>query len=134
MTSYFDPEIETKPLDELGEIQSLKLKKLLEVTYGSNPFYQKKFQEKGLLPEDIRGLEDMEKLPFSYKREFMRDQEENPPFGTNLSEPLEHYVRYHQTTGTTGKFPLKWLETKESWQWRGRIAAMALWAAGGRAR
>ena len=128
---YFDPEVETAPLERLREIQFQKLKKVLEVVYKSNHFYQRKFQDHGVELEEIKGLEDMRKLPFSYKTEFQNDQEESPPFGTNLSEPLENYVRYHQTTGTTGR-PLKWLDTRESWQWRGRCAAMSLWGAGTR--
>lgn len=129
MMSYFDPEIETAPLERLREVQFQKLKEVLKVVYKSNPFYQRKFQEHGVALEEINSLDDIKKLPFCYKREFQEDQEKNPPFGTNLSEPLENYVRYHQTTGTTGR-PLRWLETKESWHWRGRIAAMPLWAAG----
>jgi phenylacetate-CoA ligase len=126
---YFDPEIETMPLEGLWEIQFRKLKRVLEVVYKSNHFYQRKFQEHRVALDDIENLDDIRKLPFSYKREFQEDQKENPPFGTNLSEPLENYVRYHQTTGTTG-MPLKWLDTRHSWEWRGRCAAMSLWAAG----
>ena len=117
------------PLEGLWEIQFRKLKKVLEVVYKSNRFYQCKFQGHGVALEDIENLDDIRKLPFSYKREFQEDQKENPPFGTNLSEPLENYVRYHQTTGTTGR-PLKWLDTRHSWEWRGRCATMPLWAAG----
>jgi phenylacetate-CoA ligase len=129
MNPYFDPEVETASPERLREIQLRKLKKLLEVVSNSNPFYQKKFQDHGVKLEVIKSLEDIRKLPFSYKEEYLRDQEENPPFGTNLSEPLENFIRYHQTTGTTG-IPLKWLETRESWQWRRKIAAMAVQAAG----
>ncbi len=127
--SYFDPEIETTPLERIREVQFRKLKNVLDVVYRSNRFYQSKFQELGVALEEIKSLDDMRKLPFSYKREFQEDLDENPPFGTNLSEPIENYVRYHQTTGTTGR-PLKWLDTRESWQWRGRCAAMSLWGAG----
>jgi phenylacetate-CoA ligase len=129
MNPYFDPEVETASPDMLREIQFLKLKKLLEVVSSSNPFYQKKFQKHGVKAEEIKNLDDIRKLPFTHKEEYLRDQEENPPFGTNLSEPLENFIRYHQTTGTTG-IPLKWLETRESWLWRRKVAAMAVRAAG----
>ena len=129
MMSYFDHEIETAPLERLREVQFQKLQEVLHVAYRFNRFYQRKFQEHGVALEAIQSLDDMTRLPFSYKREFQEDQEQNPPFGTNLSEQLENYIRYHQTTGTTGR-PLKWLDTRESWQWRGRCAAMSLWAAG----
>jgi phenylacetate-CoA ligase len=47
----------------------------------------------------------------------------HPPFGTNLTNPLEHYVRLHQTSGSSGDRPLRWLDTAESWEWWLRIWA-----------
>jgi phenylacetate-CoA ligase len=129
MKAYFDQEIEMASPERLRKIQFQKLKKILETVNSSNSFYQKKFKEHGIGVEEIKNLDDLMKLPFSYKEEYQRDHKENPPFGTNLSEPLENFIRYYQTTGTTGS-SLKWLETRESWRWRRRVAAMALWAAG----
>ncbi len=128
-SEYYDESVETASRQAIERLQFEKLKTLLEKVYISNPFYRRKFEQYGVTPSDIQSLCDLSKLPFTTKREFEEDQEKNPIFGTNLSEPFENFVRYFQTTGTTGK-PLKWLETKESWQWRGRCAAMALWAAG----
>jgi len=129
---YYDKEVETAPREVLEKIQFTKLKTLLNKVCQSNPFYIKKFNEHGVRPQDIKSLDDIVKLPFTSKSEFQEDQEKNPPFGTNLTEPLENYVRYLQTTGTTGK-PLKWLDTKESWDWNAKCAATTLWAAGVRA-
>jgi phenylacetate-CoA ligase len=126
---FFDQKVETASGEEIGVLQFQKLETLLKKVYATNPFYRSKFENFGIAPSDIRSLNDLQRLPFTVKKEFEEDQERHPIFGTNLTEPLENYVRYHQTTGTTGK-PLKWLETRESWQWRGRCAAMALWAAG----
>src|SRR5438128_1927470 len=55
-------------------------------------------------------------LPFTTKQELVDDQGDHPPFGTNLTYPVEKYVRIHQTSGTAGK-PIFWLDTKESWDW-----------------
>lgn len=128
-SEYYDEEIETADRQKIEGLQFEKLKTLLEKVYNSNSFYRRKFEQAGIKPSDFQSLADLSKLPFTTKEEFEEDQAKNPVFGTNLSEPLENFVRYFQTTGTMGK-PLKWLETKESWQWRGRCAAMALWAAG----
>ena len=46
----------------------------------------------------------------------LADQERHPPYGTNLTFPLDRYTRFHQTSGTTGA-PLRWLDTPESWDW-----------------
>jgi len=129
MGACFDPEVETASPDRLRDIQFQKLKNILETVVRSNAFYRKKLRNHGVDITEIKSLDDIGKLPFSYKDEFQRDQEENPPFGTNLSEPLENFIRYHQTTGTTGR-PLKWLETQDSWNWRRRVSATALVAAG----
>jgi len=126
---YFDPKIETASRDETKMLQLQKLETMLKKVYSSNPFYRKKFDLLGITPSEIRSLDDLRKLPFTTKREFEEDQEKNPPFGTNLTEPLENYVQYHQTSGTTGK-PLKFLDTKESWQWRGKVACYILKGAG----
>lgn len=129
MGKYFDPAVETASRAKLRKYQFQRLKDLLEVASRRNPFYQRKFQEHGVEIGEIKSLDDINKLPFAYKSEFERDHQETAPFGTNLSEPIENFIRYHQTTGTTGT-PLKWLETRESWSWRRRVAATALVAAG----
>ena len=86
--------------------------------YLSNPFYRRKWADAGL--RDMRDVavdkDDLHTLPFTTKAELTADQSEHPPYGTNLSYPLEKYIRLHQTSGTTGK-PLRILDTAESWQW-----------------
>ena len=72
-----------------------------------NAFYRAK------LPKAARELRE---LPFTAKAELSEDQAAHPPFGTNLTYPIERYVRLHQTSGTTGR-PLRLLDTAESWDW-----------------
>jgi phenylacetate-CoA ligase len=64
----------------------------------------------------VRKLRDFaDQFPFTTKRELIRDQLAHPPYGSNLTFPLERYTRCHQTSGSTGA-PLRWLDTPESWQ------------------
>ena len=128
-TKYSIQKVEATTRDELALIQFQKLETMLKKVYTSNPFYQNKFNHLGINPSEIKSIDDLHKLPFTIKREFEEDQEQHPPFGTNLTEPLKNYTQYHQTSGTTGK-PLKFLDTKESWAWRGRVACYILKAAG----
>jgi len=79
-----------------------------------NAFYRAKFAAAGI--RDAREIGTMADLPFTTKAELSEDQAAHPPFGTNLTYPLERYVRLHQTSGTTGR-PLRILDTAESWQW-----------------
>jgi phenylacetate-CoA ligase len=125
MQVYFDKEVETAPRETIEEAQFMRLKRLLDLSYKDNPFYRKKLTEYGISPHDIGTIEDIAKLPYLYKKEIQEDQRTHPPFGSNLVGGLENYARYHQTTGTTG-IPVRWLDTKETWNWRGRCAAMSL--------
>jgi len=63
------------------------------------------------------------------KAELSEDQAAHPPFGTNLTYPIERYVRLHQTSGTTGS-PLRLLDTQESWEWWGECWQAVYCAAG----
>jgi len=72
-----------------------------------NPFYRAKLSDRASQLDD---------LPFTTKAELSEDQAAHPPFGTNLTYPIERYVRLHQTSGTTGR-PLRFLDTAESWEW-----------------
>jgi phenylacetate-CoA ligase len=92
--------------------QMEKLRRMLEVVLPSNQFYRRKFGGS----YDVSSLVDLQKLPFTTKAELVKDQLENPPYGTDLTFPLESYIRVHQTSGTTGK-PMYWLDTEESWEW-----------------
>ena len=56
----------------------------------------------------------VEGVPFTSRHELVQDRLANPPYGTNLTFPLEEYVRCHQTSGTT-TVPIRWLDTPESW-------------------
>ena len=66
--------------------------------------------------DSLKQADRFEDIPFTTKQQLVDDQANNPPFGTNLTFPIENYTRIHQTSGTAGK-PLLWLDTAESWDW-----------------
>jgi phenylacetate-CoA ligase len=80
---------------------------------------------------DVTGWDDFQRLPLTGKEELVRDQARHPPFGSNLTYPLDSYVRVHQTSGSSGGSPLRWLDTAESWQWWCRLWAEYVYAAAG---
>ena len=127
--SILYPDVECASPDALKRLQLQKLIPGLSQVAERNRFYRTKWERAGVSAEAVRELDELSRLPLTEKSEFLEDQEAHPIYGTNLTEPFHHYVRYHQTTGTTGR-PLKWLDTRESWDWRGTSAAMALAAAG----
>lgn len=84
--------------DRLREIQSQRLKAMAEYVYHNTPFYRKRFQEMGLLPDDIHNIDDIVKLPFTEKT----DLRDHYPFGF-AAVPMSQIVRIHASSGTTGK-------------------------------
>ncbi|MEG1584346.1 MAG: phenylacetate--CoA ligase, partial [Anaerovorax sp.] len=89
---------ETFTREQFREIQLERLKKTVNRVYENVPHYRKKFQEAGVEPGDIQKLEDMRHLPFTIKTDF-RD---NYPFGL-FASPRREIVRFHASSGTTGK-------------------------------
>ena len=96
--NYFEPDLETAPREVLHWIQSRRLVKMVENCYNNVPLYKKRFDEMGLLPGDIKSIDDIHKLPFTYKT----DLRDNYPFGM-IAVPKEQLVRIHASSGTTGK-------------------------------
>ena len=76
----------------------------------TNRFYRERLHP-------VRTWDDFARLPLTTKAEIMADQQANPPFGSNLTVPIDRYTRLHQTSGTSGTTPLRWLDTPESWDW-----------------
>ena len=68
----------------------------------------------GVEPKDFTQFQ--EECPFTTKDQLARDRAENPPYGTNLTYPIDQYTRYNQTSGTLGE-PMAWLDTPGDWQW-----------------
>jgi phenylacetate-CoA ligase len=90
----------------------------------SNQFYRGRLHP-------VRTWDDFERLPLTAKDEITADQQANPPFGTNLTFPIDRYSRLHQTSGTSGTTPLRWLDTTESWDWWVRIWADHIYRSAG---
>ena len=112
---------------EQSAIKDLQLEKLqagLKDVLATNPFWRERLH-------DVRGWDDFERLPLTSKSELVADQAAHPPFGTNLTYPLDHYVRLHQTSGSSGDSPLRWLDTDDSWEWWLRIWSEHIYPATG---
>ena len=96
--AYYQPEIETAPREKLVALQNERLVKTVRRVYGNVPFYREKMDAAGVKPEDIRTIDDLYKLPFSYKK----DLRDTYPFGL-FAVPMKDVVRLHASSGTTGK-------------------------------
>lgn len=110
----------------MREIQLERLKKIVKYAYERVPFYKKKFDEIGLLPEDIKTLEDIKKIPYTTKA----DLRDNYPYGL-LAVPMDDIVRVHASSGTSGK-PTVVAYTKNDLDMWSDCMARLIVAAGGR--
>ena len=90
--------IECMDRDTLRKLQDIRLKKMVDYVYHNTPFYRKKMQEMNITPDDINGIDDITKLPFTTKL----DLRDNYPFGL-CAVPMSQIVRIHASSGTTGR-------------------------------
>jgi len=107
---------------ELEALQLEQLRSLVAELFPANQFYSRKLQSAGVTFDVSSGVDFSARFPFTTKAELVADQLAHPPFGTNLTYPLNRYTRFHQTSGTSGA-PLRWLDTPESWE-----AMLECWA------
>lgn len=122
---YWNKEIETMPREALRELQLERLQATVKRVYEAVPFYQKAFKEKGLEPGDIKSLDDLKHLPFTNKQ----DLRDNYPFGL-FSAPMSDIVRFHGSSGTTGKPIVVGYTRRDIENWS-ELLARALTMAGG---
>ena len=95
---YYQKEIETMPYEQMRALQSERLVRQVRHVWDNVPYYRSLMEEKGVTPDDIKGVEDLHKLPF-LKKDDLRDQY---PYGL-LAKPLSDCVRIQSTSGTTGR-------------------------------
>ena len=95
---YWQKEIETASREYLDALQSERLKAVVRRVYDNVPLYRERMKEAGIEPGDIRGIEDITKLPYTSKQ----DLRDTYPYGM-FAVPMEDVVRLHASSGTTGK-------------------------------
>lgn len=123
MENYFSV-IETAPREEIAALQCYRLIRMVRRVYENVPFYRKKLDEMGIQPGDIRTLDDLRRLPFTYKQ----DLRDNYPYGL-FAVPRAQLARIHASSGTTGKQTVVGYTQNDLKIW-GEITARALSAAG----
>src|SRR3990167_4989938 len=96
--NYFDPPAETMPRDALAALQFGRLKKTLRNAYDNVALHRKRMIEADVVPEDVHTLDDLRRVPFTFKSD-LRDQY---PYGM-FARPVSSLARLHASSGTTGK-------------------------------
>ena len=117
--AYFQPEYECMDREELKKLQSERLVWQVNRMYEKVELFRKRMDEKGLKPSDIKSVDDIVKLPFSYKQD-LRDYY---PYGL-FAEPLKKIERVHASSGTTGKQIVVGYTKKDLSDWADCVARM----------
>lgn len=125
MEKYYQKEIECASPEKIRELQDERLVKQVKHVWDNVPYYRKKMEEKGVTPDDIKGVDDLHKLPFLSKAD-LRDAY---PYGL-LAAPLKDCVRIQSTSGTTGRRVVAFYTQHDIDLWED-CCARAIVAAGG---
>ncbi len=125
MEHYYQPEIECASREEIKAMQDERIVKQVNHVWNNVPYYRAKMEEKGVSPEDIKGIDDLHKLPFITKAD-LRDAY---PYGL-MGVPKSECVRIHSTSGTTGKRVVAFYTQHDIDLWYD-CCARAIMAAGG---
>ena len=125
MERYYQPEIECASREQILAWQNERLVRQVQHVWDNVPYYRKKMEEKGLTPADVKGVEDLHKLPFLSKD----DLREAYPYGL-MGKPLKDCVRIQSTSGTTGKRVVAFYTQHDIDLWED-CCARAIVAAGG---
>lgn len=127
---YWNPYIETLPLEQLQKLQLRKFKRILEWGFERSKFHRSLYDSIGLEPGDIKTLEDVRLVPKIEKSMMREIQRKEPfPYGDMLCVPLEEVTEFRQTSGTTGQ-PVYQPDTWQDWEWWSECWATLLWAQG----
>ena len=122
---YYQEEIETASREQIRKIQDEKLVEQVKHVWENVPYYKKKMEDAGVTPDDIKGVDDLHKLPFLSKEDLRKSY----PYGL-LGVPLEDCVRIQSTSGTTGKRVVAFYTQEDIDAWED-CCARAIVAAGG---
>jgi phenylacetate-CoA ligase len=127
---YWNPRHETMPRPEIEALQLRKLRSMVEWAEARVPWHAKRLADAGVSADSLRSLDDLRRIPFMTREEWMTGQEEQPPYGTGLAERPERAVRFHMTSGTTGKTPIRVLDGLKDWEWIAEMWCYGLWGFG----
>ncbi len=114
---YWNPRNETMSREDLRALQLVKLRRQVAWAAERSPFHRRRFAAAGFSPDDLRTLDDLRRIPPMTREEWMDAQAAHPPYGDLPAAPVESAIRFHTTSGTTGRMPLRALDGTRDWAW-----------------
>jgi phenylacetate-CoA ligase len=129
---YWNPKTETLGRESLDALQLAKLRHQCEWAAARSPWYRRRFVAEGFDPSQLRRLDDLRRLPLLTRDEWMSSQASVPPYGEIPTIGGEGAIRVHTTSGTTGRGPLRALDSRKDWAWIAEMWSYAIWGCGAR--
>jgi phenylacetate-CoA ligase len=127
---YWNPRHETMSREDIEGLQVRKLRDLVGWADAQVPWQSKRLRDAGVTADQIESLDDLRRLPLMTRDDWMQSQTEEPPFGANVAAPQDAAIRYHMTSGTTGKTPIRVLDSMKDWEWIAEMWCYGLWGFG----
>src|SRR5512145_2185818 len=127
---YWNPGNETLPRAELRALQHVKLKRLCQWAWEKSVFHRRRCEAARFHPDQLKSVDDIRRVPFMTREDWMDAQMEAPPFGTLTTVDRDLAIRYHMTSGTTGRTALRVLDSTKDWEWIAEMWAYGLWGFG----
>lgn len=129
-SDYWNPKNETLPRDQLKALQLRKLQRLCGWAYAKSPFHRRRWEAAGFHPDQLKTLDDLRRIPFMTREEWMEAQMAQPLFGDLTAADHDLAVRYHLTSGTSGRTPIRVLDGMKDWEWIAEMWCYGFWAFG----
>ena len=129
-SEYWNPKNETLPREQLQALQLAKLQRMTQWAYARSPFHKSRFDAAGVHPDQLKTLDDLRRIPFMTREAWMDSQVEQPLFGTLPTTTQDHAIRYHLTSGTSGRVPIRVLDGMKDWEWIAEMWSYGFWGFG----
>jgi phenylacetate-CoA ligase len=129
-SEYWNPKNETLPREQLQALQLAKLQRMTQWAYARSPFHKKRFDGAGFHPDQLKALDDLRRIPFMTRDEWMASQAEQPLFGALPTTSQDNAIRYHLTSGTSGSVPIRVLDGMKDWEWIAEMWSYGFWGFG----
>ena len=129
-TPYWNPKNETMAREDLHRLQLHKLRAVCEWAQAESDFHGRTFGQAGFHPEQLKTLDDLRRIPIMTRAEWMKSQAEEPLFGDLITTSPDNAIRYHLTSGTSGRQPLRVLDGTKDWEWIAEMWCYGFWGFG----
>jgi len=129
-SEYWNPKNETLPREQLQALQLAKLQRMTQWASARSPFHKKRFDGAGFHPDQLKALDDLRRIPFMTRDEWMASQAEQPLFGALPTTSQDNAIRYHLTSGTSGSVPIRVLDGMKDWEWIAEMWSYGFWGFG----